>query len=408
MIEADSKTLEEMGVSSGEVHFPSESILASVTDQRGVISFANPAFSEISGLRLDQLVGAPHKIVRHPDMPRGLFHLMWSRLKAGKPVCTYVKNKTANGGFYWVLALVTHLPEGYISVRIKPGGALFGAAQDLYGKLIKHEAEGLTPDKSEMRLLDAVKAAGHDDFDAFMCAVLDEEMALRDEAIGSKTPHEIILMNELKALIGEIETLIGEIGVGFRQIRGEPVNMRILSGRLDGAGAAIGTISQNYDAMADEMQQVIERMQSGESGSLTRMKMATMRGRFAAQVARLLNETAEQAKTTEIEDDSTQEYTDIVLPGHANNLTKEAQIAIREIAATGKEITDFCRQLRRRINGLDVVKLLCRVESGRIGHSDSGLEGIIARLEQFHERTDVFLADLAAKASQITTKSAAL
>ncbi|UYV38611.1 hypothetical protein N4R57_06045 [Rhodobacteraceae bacterium D3-12] len=266
----------------------------------------------------------------------------------------------------------------------------------------------MPPERSEIITHQAVQKAGYADYDTFMHAILNDEMSLRDEATGSKTPNEITLMNELSALIDEVEVLIGEIGVGFRKIRGEPVNMRILSGRLDGAGAAIGTISQNYDTMADKMQQVIERIQSRESGSITRMKAATIRARFAAQVSRLLRETAEQARQDVPQDKTAQDFIENILPAHAKRMSAEAKVSAREIAAIGKEITDFCRQLRRRINGLDVVKLLCRVESGRIGNSDSGLQGIIARLEKFHARTDVFLADLAAKASQITAKSAAL
>lgn len=408
MIETDSKTREDMGVHSGEVHYPSERILASSTDPRGVIQYANPAFCEISGFGQAQLVGAPHKIVRHAEVPRGLFQLMWNRLKAGQPVCAYVKNKTADERFYWTLALITHLPEGYISVRIRPRGALFETVQKVYAKLAEQERNGMTPEQSETLIHQEIQKAGYTDYDSFMYEILNDEMSLRYEATGRKTPNEIALMNELTGLINEIEVLINEIGVGFRQIRGEPVNMRILSGRLDGAGAAIGTISQNYDTMADKMQQVIERIQSRESGSITRMKAATIRGRFAAQVSHLLRETAEQAQHADQQDETARHFIENTFPAHAKKMSGEAKLSAREITAIGKEITDFCRQLRRRINGLDVVKLLCRVESGRIGNSDSGLQGIIARLEKFHERTDVFLADLAAKASQITSKSAAL
>lgn len=408
MIGLDSETLEEMSGKNEEVHFPGERILSSTTDMRGVITFANPEFCEISGMAIDELTGAPHKIVRHPDMPRGVFHLMWARLKAGLPVCTYVKNQTKSGGFYWVLALVTPMQGGYVSVRIKPSSAVFETAKRIYKALLDAEANGLTPDRSDSRFIQELSAAGYSDFDDFMRDALNAELSEKDKAMGHECPKEIAVMNELSDLIAEIDNLVGDIGVGFQQIRGEPVNMRILSGRLDGAGAAIGTISQNYDVMADEMQQMIMRMQSAETGALSRMKSATARGRFSAHVSRLLRQTALQEKQLDPSDVSTREFTQNILPNHAKRLAAEAQLAAREIAATGKDISDFCRQLRRRINGLDVVKLLCRVESGRIGNSDSGLQGIIVRLEQFHERTDVFLADLAAKANQITAKSSTL
>ncbi|UYV38612.1 PAS domain-containing protein [Rhodobacteraceae bacterium D3-12] len=139
MIETHSTIPQEIGTDSGEVHFPIERILATATDPRGTIQFANPAFCDISGYSNAQLAGAPHKIVRHTDMPRGVFQLMWNRLKAGQSVCAYIKNKTAKGGFYWTLALITQLPEGYISVRIKPSGPLLERAERTYAKLVELE-----------------------------------------------------------------------------------------------------------------------------------------------------------------------------------------------------------------------------------------------------------------------------
>jgi len=78
------------------------------------------------------MIGAPHNIIRHDDMPAGVFKLMWDDLEAGLPVCTYVLNRAGDGLDYWVFATVTAVEDGYVSVRTKPlDQDAFAAAADL-------------------------------------------------------------------------------------------------------------------------------------------------------------------------------------------------------------------------------------------------------------------------------------
>ncbi len=104
--------------------FDGESIV-SQTDIKGKITYVNPAFIRISGFSEEELMGAPHNIVRHPDMPPEAFSDMWQDLKQGVPWTGLVKNRCKNGDFYWVRANVTPIKDrgtvtGYLSVRIKP------------------------------------------------------------------------------------------------------------------------------------------------------------------------------------------------------------------------------------------------------------------------------------------------
>ncbi len=99
--------------------------IVSQTDLKGKITYVNPAFIRLSGFTEEELVGAPHNIVRHPDMPAEAFADMWHYLKQGIPWTGLVKNRCKNGDFYWVRANVTPIKEhgkvtGYLSVRTKP------------------------------------------------------------------------------------------------------------------------------------------------------------------------------------------------------------------------------------------------------------------------------------------------
>jgi len=100
--------------------FDPEDIFFSTTDTKGVIQNTNRTFDVLSRYSRDRLIGAAHNIIRHLDMPAGLFRLMWDDLQAGRPVCAYVTNRALDGLDYRVFATVVPLSNGYLSVRIKP------------------------------------------------------------------------------------------------------------------------------------------------------------------------------------------------------------------------------------------------------------------------------------------------
>ena len=111
--------------------------IVSTTDHRGNITYANPYFIEASGYAEEELIGAPHNILRHPDMPPAAFQDLWASIKAGLPWQGVVKNRRKNGDYYWVFARVTPIVEngkaaGYMSVRTKPSRAQIDAAARLY------------------------------------------------------------------------------------------------------------------------------------------------------------------------------------------------------------------------------------------------------------------------------------
>ncbi|MDD5299686.1 MAG: methyl-accepting chemotaxis protein [Gallionella sp.] len=122
--------------------------IVSKTDLKGQITYVNEDFLRISGFSESELIGAPHNIVRHPDMPPEAFADFWASLKANRPWTGIVKNRCKNGDFYWVLANATPIYEsgqciGYLSVRSKPGQEQIRAAQSAYRMFREGHADGL-------------------------------------------------------------------------------------------------------------------------------------------------------------------------------------------------------------------------------------------------------------------------
>ena len=94
-------------VTNVEYPLTDETLIVSKTDLKGKLSYFNGQFIEVSGFTEAELIGQPHNIVRHPDMPPEAFEDLWVTLKAGKPWAGAVKNRRKNGDFYWVLASAT-------------------------------------------------------------------------------------------------------------------------------------------------------------------------------------------------------------------------------------------------------------------------------------------------------------
>ena len=124
---------------------PDDSPLLSTTDTTARITYANDAFISISGFTLDELIGEPHNIVRHPDMPPQAFEDMWRSLKSGQTWTALVKNRCKNGDHYWVLANASPMVRngrltGYISVRTKPTATEIVSAGALYRRFLEGRA----------------------------------------------------------------------------------------------------------------------------------------------------------------------------------------------------------------------------------------------------------------------------
>jgi aerotaxis receptor len=127
--------------------FPGDELLVSSTNTKGEITHCNPAFVRVSGYLYDELIGQPHNLIRHPDMPAVAFKDMWATMGRGKPWTGLVKNRRKNGDHYWVRANVTPIleggkPVGYLSVRTKPTAEEVAGAEDLYARMRAEADQG--------------------------------------------------------------------------------------------------------------------------------------------------------------------------------------------------------------------------------------------------------------------------
>ena len=132
--------------SGREVFFPASELIVSKTDLKGRLTYVNGLFCQIAGYRESELIGQPHSIIRHPDMPRSVFRLLWDTIEDRREIFAFVKNFARNGDHYWVFAHVTPSFDisgavvGYHSNRRVPDrGMLETTIMPLYAEVLKIE-----------------------------------------------------------------------------------------------------------------------------------------------------------------------------------------------------------------------------------------------------------------------------
>jgi len=125
-----------------------EDFIVSKTDTKGRITYVNKIFMTMAGYSEEELLGKPHNIIRHPDMPKAVFKLLWERITHKKEIFAYVINKGKNDDHYWVYANITASTDprgniiGYYSVRRKPNPQALSIIKPLYAKMLDAEHRG--------------------------------------------------------------------------------------------------------------------------------------------------------------------------------------------------------------------------------------------------------------------------
>jgi PAS domain S-box-containing protein len=173
-----------------EAYFAENDIIVSKTDLRGIITYANDVFVQISGYSEAELLGQPHNIIRHPEMPGCVFKLLWDTLREGREIFAYVLNMCKSGDSYWVFAHVTPSFSangrilGYHSNRRVPHEDALSAVRPLYAQLLaeesRHRNRAEAIEASTRLLLSVLKSRGQS-YDEFVFSLsVHTQLGARD------------------------------------------------------------------------------------------------------------------------------------------------------------------------------------------------------------------------------------
>lgn len=297
---------------------PVEDLFFSTTDAKGVITQANSIFERLSRYPYIMLIGRPHNVVRHPDMPGGAFRLVWDMLHEAKPTCGYVVNQAADGSAYWTFSTMTPHADGYLSVRARPcASEFFGAVSSAYPGVRAQElasrSDGASAQSAAELGADLLNASlstlGYDSYADFVREVLPAEVQARRLAAAAsfdgKLPEGIpgILLaavydidDSLARFLSELtqsqthaKTLVGDVQQGQSLVEQISAVLDHLNGVVGGLGKDAIALQLTGPKLHDHCSDVAASLQA-VSRNVEAMARLRAEVRFAVALAELQSE----------------------------------------------------------------------------------------------------------------------
>lgn len=379
---------EETRPASGEAPFSPEEVFFSRTDKRGVIQAGNYVFRRVADFEWSDLLGAPHKIIRHPDMPRAVFWLLWDRIKKGEAIGAYVKNRARDGLYYWVFAVVAPCADGYMSARIKPTGTLRATVEEEYARLLAAEtAEKLSPEESAARLLERLGTLGFEDYSLFAAHALSEELLARDEGLGVRPNPRISGFRQMLKAAADLADETTRLVHEFEAMRTVPNNMRVIASRLEPTGGAVSVLSKNYGTMSHDMSEWFATHVVGPDSNFSTIKGSVNHSMFIECMADILSECDRQLNFERRKlGDIDLENERAILRNLTRDYTRRSQRGLEQVRDEARRIRGACQIMNRHVLGLSTTRVMCKIESARLSHSGDSLTDIINQLGTFQER----------------------
>ncbi|HEX9172179.1 MAG TPA: methyl-accepting chemotaxis protein [Telluria sp.] len=395
--------------------------IVSTTDLQGNITYANPYFVEVSGFALDELIGAPQNIVRHPDMPAEAFADLWRTIQSGQSWSGMVKNRCKNGDYYWVNANVTPIVEegktvGFMSVRTKPSQAQVDAAAALYAALkdgnpqrlaISHGAPVTTGLWARLRRRASMSSGAHIALNLGLMlatlAALGLYLSFAGSGAGGKAWLQALTVLAMLAgarLWYMLEaTVLGPLRQALaasRIMAGGDLTGSTLSARDDEGGQLLRVLGQlrvNLRAIVSDVRNNSQRI-----GISTR-EIATgnmdLSGRTESQ-ASSLEETAssmeELASTVQQNAGNAEQATRMAsaasaVAGVGGEVVTEVVVTMHAISAASKKIVDIIGIIEGIAFQTNILALNAAVEAARAGEQGRGFAVVASEVRSLAQRS---------------------
>lgn len=374
-------------------------VFLSRTDERGVIRYGNDVFRRLSGYDWPDLIGAPHRIVRHPDMPKCIFRLMWTALQNGQSFGGYVKNRSATGQYYWVFAVAVPIAGGYLSIRLKPSAPLFADVQAMYADLRGAERNaGRDPDEGVAVIQQSVRNMGYRDYAAFSGYALSVEMAARARALGQPVDPTLAQFERIGVLLQNLSKEVQEVVEGFEAISDSPENLNILGSQLKTRREPMQVVAQNYGMLAREIMGSINEL----AQALNALQDQCFVGRLEHCAGLLYGEAIREFAQNEPNAGTRGHAREvIVLKNALSTFIANAADSCARIGTEVDRFVSFGHRLRKMVSGLAVTRVVCLIEARSVDDDTTSIEEISHRLSAFQDDLTLSLDKITSTCSEM-------
>ncbi len=393
-----------------DVTLDTSQLFYSRTDKRGIIKAGNSVFQRISGFDWAQLLDAPHRIVRNYDTPRAVFRVVWALIEANSVAAAYIRNKTAEGRGYWVLAMILPTADGYLSIRIKPTSPLFAQIKEMYRSISAAEqGESLDVEESEARLLGQIDALGYPSYEAFQIAALMDEFRARSATLSPKLKGFFTDIDRIKKGLQAIKSAQVDLMAAVESLRDLPTNMRIVASRLEPSGGPLSAMSDIYNSTSAVLFQEITDFALGQTSISKRMDEAFEKACFFKVATLLVEETMATTAQDDLLEHGVDPSVEMTLLG--NVLAQYTAIERESLQIAERLAQDLNRaayDLRRSMLGLDTIRVMGLVESGRLGSEGSRIGATMEQIGGCHSAIIALLQSIKDNAAIVNAGVAGL
>lgn len=374
-----------------ESDFRFDELFFSRTNKKGIIQAGNSVFQRVSQYGWEEILSRPHNVIRHPKMPKGVFHLLWETILSGAHVGAYVINRAKDGSHYWVFALVSPIEEGFLSVRLKPSSPIFQEIKKRYDELLQLEkSQGLSPRESHRTLLAVVEGLGFKDYRQLMVEALTQEIEARQNALGAPPIQALVQLRGMLATGAKLRQSCEDIFAAYRKSAFVPINLKIHTERIGPEAVTIAVVSTRYEALALQIQEETKRFM--EMGSRVQEKIEKCQ--FDTCNAILQEEMRaffdKDSSAMPIEKETEMRY-----------LAEMAELGIREALGSLKGIErEFSLfqsvhdQVRNLAAALEIVSLTGKIEAAKVRDESGTLHSLLDELGVFKKCLKASLAEI--------------